>query len=122
MDEKIVEQMLDDLFSSFEDSETQSAATLLFLKHQGLATDEQLAPFLEQAGNASNVRWRAARVRMGALLASAMKTPEAGAEKKIAASQERSPEPTANASPEGAAAQTSEKKSKSDSQKKEAPM
>jgi hypothetical protein len=82
MDEKIVEQILDDLYSSFEDAETQSAAILLFLKDQGIATEEKLAPYFEQAGRASDVRWRAARVRMASLLASAMKAPEAAAQKQ----------------------------------------
>ena len=50
MNEKIVEQMLDELFFSFEDSETHSRAILLFLKNQGIATDEQLAPYLAQGG------------------------------------------------------------------------
>jgi outer membrane biosynthesis protein TonB len=84
MDEKIVEQILNDLYSSFEDAETQSAAILLFLKDQGIATEEKLAPYFEQAGKASDVRWRAARVRMASLLASAMKAPEASAQKQPA--------------------------------------
>jgi hypothetical protein len=84
MDEKIVEQILDDLYSSFEDAETQSAAILLFLKDQGIATEEKLAPYFEQAGRASDVRWRAARVRMASLLASALKGPEAAAQKQPA--------------------------------------
>ncbi len=87
MDETIVNQILDELFSSFEDAETQSGGILLFLKSQGIATEQQLAPFFEQAGNASNVRWRAARVRMGALLASALK-PAADSEKTREVSQE----------------------------------
>ena len=95
MDEEIVRQILDELFSSFEDMETQSAALLLFLKDQGIATKEKLAPFLEQAGNTSEVRWRAARVRMGALLASALKTPEPAAEKKTTAAEEKNVEATA---------------------------
>jgi hypothetical protein len=111
MDEKIVEQILDELFSSFEDSETQSAAILLFLKDQGIATEEKLAPYFEQAGKASDVRWRAARVRMGALLASAMKTPEPVAEKKITTAQEKNLEPTADVDTEVAAGQTPEQKS-----------
>jgi hypothetical protein len=97
MDEEIIKQILDDLFSSFEDSETQSAALLLFLKGQGIATEEKLAPYFEQAANTSEVRWRAARVRMGALLASALKTPEPPAEKKITAAQEKKVESTADA-------------------------
>ena len=111
MDEKIVEQILDELFSSFEDSETQSAAILLFLKDQGIATEEKLAPYFEQAGKTSDVRWRAARVRMGALLASAMRTPEPVAEKKITTAQEKNLESTAEVDTEGAAVQTPEQKS-----------
>jgi hypothetical protein len=111
MDEKIVEQILDELFSSFEDSETQSAAILLFLKDQGIATEEKLAPYFEQAGKASDVRWRAARVRMGALLASAMRTPEPVAEKKITTAQEKNLESIAEVDTEGAAGQTPEQKS-----------
>jgi hypothetical protein len=84
VDEKIVDQILDDLYSSFEDAETQSAAILLFLKDQGIATEEKLAPYFEQAGRTSDVRWRAARVRMASLLASAMKAPEAAAQKRPA--------------------------------------
>src|ERR1700675_4582457 len=106
MDEEIVKQILDELFSSFEDSETQSAALLLFLKDQGIATEEKLATYFEKAANTSEVRWRAARVRMGALLASALKTPEPVAEKKITTAQEKNLESTAEVDTEGAAGQT----------------
>jgi hypothetical protein len=37
---------------------------MAFLKDQGIASDEKLAPYLDQAGNAASVRWRAAGVRM----------------------------------------------------------
>jgi hypothetical protein len=115
MDEEIVKQILDELFSSFEDSETQSAALLLFLKDQGIATDEKLAPYFEHAANTSEVRWRAARVRMGALLASALKTPEPAAEKKTTAAEEKNveanAESTADVDTKEAEGQTPEPKS-----------
>lgn len=88
MDEKIVDEILDELFSSFEKSETDTAAILLLLKERGIASEEKLAPFIEQASRMSEVRWRAARVRMSALLKSAMKAPEQPAEKKSAANQD----------------------------------
>src|SRR6266851_10049722 len=77
----IVQEILHDLFSS-EALETQNTAILQFLKDKGIATDEELASHLEQAGNASSVRWRGVRVRADYLFASAIKAAEQTAEKK----------------------------------------
>lgn len=76
MDEAIVQQIVDELFSALEPLDTQTDAVLQFLKAKGIASDEELAPYLEQAANASNVRWLAARVRIRSLISSAMKTEE----------------------------------------------
>jgi hypothetical protein len=76
MDTAAVEQLLDEMLTSFEDLETKASAILQFLKDKGNATDKDLAPYLEQAGKASNVRWRAARLRMMSLLSSALKNIE----------------------------------------------
>jgi len=70
-----IKEVLNELFSHLERLETQSDAILQFLKEKKRITDKQLAPYLEQAGNASNVRWRAARVRIEHLLSS-METKE----------------------------------------------
>jgi hypothetical protein len=82
MDINVAEQVLDELFPALEALETQSAAILQFLKDRGLATDEQLAPYLEQAGKASNVRWRAARLRLNGVLSSAFKSEESSTAQK----------------------------------------
>jgi len=73
MDTAVVEQLLDEMLSSLEDLETKATATLQYLKDKEHATDKDLAPYLEQAASASNVRSRAARLRMMSLLSSALK-------------------------------------------------
>jgi hypothetical protein len=68
MNNDAMKEPLNELFSHLERVETQSEAILQFLKEKKRVTDKQLAPYLEQAGNAANVKWRAARVRIDHLL------------------------------------------------------
>jgi hypothetical protein len=68
MNNEAMKEVLNELFSHLEKLETQNEAILLFLKEKKRVTDKQLAPYLEQAGNASSVKWRAARVRIDHLL------------------------------------------------------
>src|ERR1700687_4163128 len=89
----IVQEILHDLFSSLEALETQNTAILQFLKDKGIATDEELASHLEQAGNASSVRWRGVRVRADFLFASAIKAAEQAAEKESPKPAENKQEP-----------------------------
>jgi hypothetical protein len=71
--QEIVRQIVDEIFSSLEPLDTQNTALLQFLKDKGIVQDEAIAPYLEQAGKASGVRWLAARVRINSLIASAVK-------------------------------------------------
>jgi hypothetical protein len=71
MGPSVAEEILDEFLLSFEALETQTEAIVQFLKDKGIATDEQLAPYLEKARNASTVRWRAARLRTNRLFATA---------------------------------------------------
>jgi hypothetical protein len=141
MDEQIIQDILTEVFSSLEPLDAQISAILQFLKAKGLATDDELAPFLEQAGNASNVRWLAARVRIASLLSSALKTekpekkqqqksseekPKAKQEEKPTAKQDEKsaekPEQKSAEQPAATAAKTSEphaEKPKPTTQKKE---
>ena len=73
MDGNPAEQAINEMFPYFEALETRSAAILQLLKDKGLTTDEQFAPYLEQAANGSNVKWLAARIRVERLLSSALK-------------------------------------------------
>lgn len=64
-----LKEIFEELFGLLESLETQSMAVTQFLKNQKIGNSKKLAPYLEQAGNASSVKWRAMRVRMEYLLA-----------------------------------------------------
>jgi hypothetical protein len=105
MDSTITEEILNDLIPSLEALETKSAAVLEFLKKEGIASDEKLAPYLEQAASASNVRWLAVRVRMERLLSSVEnqsedKKPEHKEADKEAIAESKSTEPAKTTSAE----------------------
>jgi hypothetical protein len=72
MDESLVREIIDGLISSLEPLETQTTALMQFVKDKGIARDDALAPYVEQAAKASNVRWRAFRLRTLSLINSAM--------------------------------------------------
>jgi hypothetical protein len=68
-----LKEVLSELFALLETQETNSTAVLQLLKDQGIASDEKLSTYLDQAGRASNVKWRAARLRMEYLLTPSQK-------------------------------------------------
>jgi hypothetical protein len=92
MDPKIAEEIIEELASTFQKFETQSAALLEFVKEKGIAKDDELAPYMERAAAASAVRWRATRVRMAHLFASAEKRAEEAADRNKGAAQQK-PQP-----------------------------
>jgi hypothetical protein len=89
-----IKEVLDGLFTLLETLETRSAAVLEFLKDQGIATDEKLAPYLERAGSASSVKWRAARARTAYLLAPAPKASDHHEQPAEKQAQRQDAEPT----------------------------
>jgi len=101
-----LKEIFDELFGLLESLEAQSMALTQFLKDQKIGNDKKLAPYLEQAGNASSVKWRAARARMEYLLAPMQK--EADDKKKEAEKKEsemREPEKNESEKYERATAQ-----------------
>ena len=79
MNSEIADEILEELSSTLQRLDTQSAALLEFVKDKSIAKDDELAPYMERAAAASAVRWRATRVRMARLLASAEKTEQQAA-------------------------------------------
>ena len=115
MDDKIAQLILDELFSSLENLETQTAAVLQFLKDKGGATDELLAPYLEQAGKATSIKRRAVRVRIDYLLSGITNPAKKAVEQDTAKDEKKSPEPTAEKPKEKA--QTKDEEPESGKQK-----
>ena len=110
MEEQTVQQIVAELLSSLEPLDTQTSALLHFLKAKGIATDDELAPFLEQAGNAANVRWRAMQVRTAALISNAMKSAEKAAQTSGSNATEESAKSTAGTSKEPEVKKEAQKK------------
>ena len=69
MSENPIKEILSDLLPYFESLEAQSSAILQLLRDKQIANDEELNRYMEKAGEASSVKWRAARVRMEHLFA-----------------------------------------------------
>jgi len=82
MEVQLAQELLNELGSSLENLETQHAALLEFLKGKGIVTDEQLAPYLSRAGDASSVRWRAAHVRLEHLISAAEQSEQQAAKQR----------------------------------------
>jgi len=78
MSENPMKDVLNELFPYFERLETQSAAILQMLTDKGVVAPEDRERYLEQAGTASEIKWRAARVRMERLLEPSSKIAESG--------------------------------------------
>ena len=122
MDENTSRQILDDLLPSLEALDTKASALLQLLKDKGIATPEEITAHLDQAANGSNVRWRAARVRLEYLLSSAAKPQDEAAEKKVQkkeeATEKKSTEPVDTSEPASQATKEGEAK---ENQKKKNP-
>jgi hypothetical protein len=71
--EEAVKELVNDLLPTLQAADSRSVAILRLLKDKGVVSDDELAPYLEQAANASSVKERAARVRFEHLIASAIK-------------------------------------------------
>jgi hypothetical protein len=64
MSDNPAKQVLKDLLPHFEEIEAQNGAIIQLLKDKGIVNQEEFAKYLEQAGNASNVKWRAVMARL----------------------------------------------------------
>lgn len=109
-----IREVFDELFTFLETLETNNAAVLQFLQDQGIG-GEKLAPYLERAGNASNVKMRAARKRMEYLLAPIQK--EAATSDKEQGIEKQQEKEKREAKPENGAKAENESKGKGKEEK-----
>jgi hypothetical protein len=109
-----LKEIFDELFGLLESLEAQSMAVTQFLKDQKIGNDKKLAPYLEQAGNASSVKWRAARARMEYLLAPVQKEADKKKEAEKKESEKKVPEKNGSEKNEKNAGQQPAEKQPSD--------
>ncbi len=72
MDEKVIDELLDAILPMLASAESQSTAALQAVKQSGALTEEQLAPLIEQASNATEIKMRATRLRLKRVLTAAV--------------------------------------------------
>jgi hypothetical protein len=85
MDPEVIRKMLNELYPHLERLETQTTALLQFLTAKGIVKDDELAPFVEEAGKASYVKWLTTRLRIEHVISSAAKEAVKPAEIKLPA-------------------------------------
>jgi hypothetical protein len=100
MNVDLAQELLNELGASLEDLETKHAALFQFLKDKEILTDDQISPYLEQAGKASSVRWRAAHIRLESLFRSERQKEEELGENGIRQVDARHAPPSQNQEPE----------------------
>jgi hypothetical protein len=113
MSDNPVQDVLNELFPYFERLEAQSAAVLQLLVEKGIVSNDELERYLSQASTASDIKWRAARVRMARLMTPPTgdyeKKPKSGESQASGPSQDKPQETPENlAKAPGASETTSE--------------
>ena len=103
MDSVIIDEILEELSSTLQRVESQSAAVLELVKDKGIVKEEELAPYLERASAASSVRSRATRVRLAALLAGLDKSELQAKEPEMAEKRDKTEAPAQTSKLEGSA-------------------
>jgi hypothetical protein len=82
-----MQQILDELIPMLRAIDAQSSAAVEFLKAKGMTTHDEFGQYLQQASDASDVRWLAARLRLERLFSTAeseaKETVEEDAEKAV---------------------------------------
>jgi len=102
MDSAITDEILEELSSALQRVEAQSTAILELIKEKGMVKEDELAPYLQRANEASSVRWRATRVRIGHLLSGLEKREQQAREedKKKQERKEKTPQSASDKSSE----------------------
>jgi hypothetical protein len=104
MDAKDLKEIFHEFIDSMEKMDTQSSALSQFFKDKGVIDPKDLAPYMEQAGNASGVRWLGVRVRIDHLFSAAVKSEEDEKARKANPKKETKSEADGN-EPQGQATQ-----------------